>query len=609
MSKPFTRRDSLDFRDKIYSPMLKPLADAWLPEKKHMVIRDQLNEGSCSGFGLKAVIDYLNSKKRIHEPVSARMLYEMAKRHDRWLGEDYEGSSARGAMKGWHKNGVCPEAIWEYAEGDPGYLTKERQEAALKNPLGAYYRILHRRSDIQAAINETGAIYVTADTHIGWSRNRIEDGLIPYKSSWVGRGGHAFAILGYTDEGFIIQNSWGEEWSHLEINGTIYKGCAIWQYEDFEDNLWDAWVARLALPVTSTRSLAGATYIDAGGRSEARPAGPAQYEIRDHYIHIDDGRFDRFGDYPSQEAHVGEAIDLAVGSGAGHIVLYAHGGLNTVKGSAMRVKAWRPAFERNKVHELHFIWETGMWEELCDVLLGKEDLTKNRVGTGITDWWDRCIERVTQRLGHAMWKEMQSDAAIAFDGDNRAGTTTLTMLIAKLGTLPPARRPKLHLVGHSAGSIWHAHLLDQWMKHGGFPIENLILFAPACTADLYNTLIYPAVESRTVKNLHHFLLDDETEQDDTVAGIYRKSLLYLVSRSYQERGEVVPIMGMEKYMKMLKSGSSRRFHAYNTRDNRNMTTSASHGGFDNDPATMNGILKLIVGSSAKPFKDEELEGY
>jgi hypothetical protein len=147
------------------------------------------------------------------------------------------------------------------------------------------------------------------------------------------------------------------------------------------------------------------------------------------------------------------------------------------------------------------------------------------------------------------------------------------------------------------------------MKRGGYPIENLILFAPACTADLYNTLIYPAVESRTVRNLHHFLLDDETEQDDTVAGIYRKSLLYLVSRSYQERGAVVPIMGMEKYRKKLKSGSSRRFHTYNTRNNRDMTASVSHGGFDNDPATMNSTLKLIAGASFKPFKDEELEGY
>ena len=38
----------------------------------------------------------------------------MARRYDEWPGEDYTGSSARGAMKGWHKHGVCAEAEWRY---------------------------------------------------------------------------------------------------------------------------------------------------------------------------------------------------------------------------------------------------------------------------------------------------------------------------------------------------------------------------------------------------------------------------------------------------------------------------------------------------------------
>lgn len=35
------------------------------------------------------------------------MLYELARRYDEWPGEGYEGSSARGAMKGWVRHGVC----------------------------------------------------------------------------------------------------------------------------------------------------------------------------------------------------------------------------------------------------------------------------------------------------------------------------------------------------------------------------------------------------------------------------------------------------------------------------------------------------------------------
>ena len=108
------RRDSADFRDKIYNPHLLPLEKEVLPDPDHVLIRHQGAEGACTGFGLAAMINFLNKGQGINKPVSERMLYEMAKRHDRWPGEEYEGSSARGAIKGWHKNGVCPLDMWPY---------------------------------------------------------------------------------------------------------------------------------------------------------------------------------------------------------------------------------------------------------------------------------------------------------------------------------------------------------------------------------------------------------------------------------------------------------------------------------------------------------------
>ena len=38
------------------------------------------------------------------------MLYEMARKYDEWPGEHYEGSSARGGMKGWMAHGVVNNA-------------------------------------------------------------------------------------------------------------------------------------------------------------------------------------------------------------------------------------------------------------------------------------------------------------------------------------------------------------------------------------------------------------------------------------------------------------------------------------------------------------------
>ena len=58
------------------------------------------------------------------------MLYEMAKKHDEWPGEDYEGSSCRGAIRGWKNMGVCSDGDWPYHDNKPGHLTIKRAKAA-----------------------------------------------------------------------------------------------------------------------------------------------------------------------------------------------------------------------------------------------------------------------------------------------------------------------------------------------------------------------------------------------------------------------------------------------------------------------------------------------
>ena len=49
--------------------------------------------------------------------------------------------------------------------------------------------------------------------------------------------------MGYTREGFIVQNSWGPAWG--------YKGFAILPYHDWFDNGYDAWALALGAPVSA----------------------------------------------------------------------------------------------------------------------------------------------------------------------------------------------------------------------------------------------------------------------------------------------------------------------------------------------------------------------
>ena len=109
-----------------------------------------------------------------------------------------------------------------------------------------------------------------------------------------------------------------------------------------------------------------------------------------------------------------------------------------------------------------------------------------------------------------------------------------------------------------------------------------MLFAPACTHRFFASRIKPALSDSTLRQLHNFLLDDDSEQGD-VAGIYRKSLLYLVWRSFESRKGSVPILGREKYLKQLDESGFQNQMAHNVATKESeFTASASYGGFDND---------------------------
>ena len=89
--------------------------------------------------------------------------------------------------------------------------------------------------------------------------------VIEYRSGDTGGGGHAFAIVGYNRDGFLVQNSWGGDWGGFRHGNKARAGVALWRYEDFDLNVWDLWVARTALP--STRPVSASRPL---GMSSAR---------------------------------------------------------------------------------------------------------------------------------------------------------------------------------------------------------------------------------------------------------------------------------------------------------------------------------------------------
>ena len=587
--------DVPDYRDRWYEPTLAPLKSSLAPPTDPYVL-DQGMEGACTGFGLAAVVNLLHRQQGRDVTVSPRMLYEMARRHDEWRGEGYEGSSCRGAIKGWYHMGVCREQLWPYDPAKPGDLTIDRAKDARAQTIGAYYRIRKNIVDMHAALNEAGAVYASADVHAGWM-SPTRSGRIPYRKTK--EGGHAFAIVGYDAEGFYVQNSWGPDWGD--------NGIALWSYEDWSDNVTDAWVVQLALSTPSLYSRRKAPAGTTRGK-DAASAGqtPRRDEIAGHFAHVDDGRFQGSGKYWSTLADVQQTADLVAKSdNYQHVLFYAHGGLNSVQASATRIAALRDTFKANGIYPFHFMYDTGLLEELKDVIVGKREEAEDRAG-GMADWTDRLIERATRRPGRALWREMKSDAARAFADSRSPGTQTLAAFLsafAKPGAVPK----KVHLVGHSTGGILHAHLIEalaaQKVK---LRIGSVSLLAPAAPVGLFRKAFLPSLRAGSfgVDAMHVYNLDDNVEQDDNVGAVYRKSLLYLVSRAFEEQIDPAEaLLGMQRYSKDLEKLSPDRlfFHYSDGRAGaRARTASASHGGFDNDPATMNDVLKTVLGKSKVP---------
>ena len=98
------RADRPDMRDRIYNPRLVSLPSSYprdefiaeqLPRYEAAdLILDQGSEGACTGFGLAALINYLQFREAMkwereaRPRVSPRMLYHLARIYDEWPGED-----------------------------------------------------------------------------------------------------------------------------------------------------------------------------------------------------------------------------------------------------------------------------------------------------------------------------------------------------------------------------------------------------------------------------------------------------------------------------------------------------------------------------------------
>lgn len=221
---------------------VQPPAES-LPDAAHLTVLDQGEQPISVGAALAGVLNVLRAARGETAPVSARMLYEFALRYDEFPGTDYEGTSLAGGVAALSRHGVCLAAEWP--DDAPGRVPPPPVlAAALANRPQRILRVAPSVDELRAAVFEHRAVAVAANLHEGWST--VASGII--RPGTTTQGAHAFAVVGYTRDGFVVLNSWGPSWGGFSSGSESYPGTAVWPYDDAAKNLLDAWVLQLTRP-------------------------------------------------------------------------------------------------------------------------------------------------------------------------------------------------------------------------------------------------------------------------------------------------------------------------------------------------------------------------
>ena len=336
-----------------------------------------------------------------------------------------------------------------------------------------------------------------------------------------------------------------------------------------------------------------------------------------HVINLRNGKLSGDGTFMSTDAQVRKIFtelipEYATGlSDRGlrpRVMFFAHGGLVDEREGLRPVLARRRFWEMNGIYPVYFVWETGIRETLSDIV--RQAGGSSRAGRGALT--DAAIEALARTGGKQTWGQMKKSAE---NGAKASGGQRLVAELAAGLWRSLGGEIEFHAAGHSAGAILHSHFLPLLVSQpaNGAPavsVSSLQLLAPAITVESFKTRLQPLVGSgKSIASLTTYTMSDEFEQDDESLNPYGKSLLYLVRAAFEDERNT-PILGLQRDLKQdLKM--IRFFGLAGTEKVADIVFSKSdpasplaarsesitHGGFDNDIATMTSLARRVLGAA------------
>ena len=405
----------------------------------------------------------------------------------------------------------------------------------------------------------------------------------------------------------------------LEINQVIKESIELLSRVPAREEAGDAELnhdeaeARAALQITSeaTRGLADLT--------------PFMIEaLRPHLVNLNMGQFSSEGDWKTTRGDVDAIFDEHLPRALNkaqlnklRIMFFAHGGL--VKESrgleiAQKHIDW---WLQNGIYPIYFIWETGAFETIAQLLRRAREGASPVVPRDIFDHTtDFLIEEAVRTLnGPRIWSGMKLSAQLA-SSPNAGNEGGAWYAAQKLSEFCSVHQDKieLHAVGHSAGSIFHCYFIPTALNLEVPSFKSVHFLAPAVRVDTFKEKLANRI-GKGVDQLSIFTMNKSFEQDDNSAMVYQKSLLYLIYFSLEAERKT-PILGLEESIrsdlelkKLFGLGYPNAageviWSVSLSTQGRNASTSKTHGGFDDDGPTMGSVARRILGKADADFITE-----
>jgi hypothetical protein len=296
-----------------------------------------------------------------------------------------------------------------------------------------------------------------------------------------------------------------------------------------------------------------------------------------------------------------------------HLMFYAHGGLVSEASALRYARTMLPWWKSHGVYPIFFVWESGLFDTIWN---------RPRGGRGLDDFWDKGVEIATQALARGIWAKMKANARRCSEQMTMYGQPGgLFEFAERLAVWLAARKGKvqLHAIGHSTGPILLARFMPLLIDRK-YPFQTLNYLAPAIRTDDFENEAMDLV-GKGVNRLRVFAMSDKAERDDNVIHIFRKSLLYYVRNACEDTtdGRILglqrdllenqplakwfglagntPLRGPATYSNTepIAIEFSQREH---DRPHNERTRATTHGGFDDDEATIRSVLANIYGDPA-----------